>query len=133
MLEVMSPTQRLDKWLWAARFYKTRPLAVAAIRGGHVHLNGARAKPASAVRPGDRLSLSKGPYRWQLTVRALAERRGPAAAAQALYSEDPASVEQRARQREACRLAAPPTPTRRPDKRQRRRIIRFVNKHAAGD
>jgi len=116
-----------------ARFYKTRPLAVEAIRGGHVHLNGARAKPATPVKPGDALLLRKGAYRWQLTVAALAARRGPAAEAQRLYVEDPASIEQRAAQRRAERLSAPPAPRRRPDKRQRRRIIRFVNKHATGD
>ncbi len=129
----VSDSQRLDKWLWMARFYKTRPLAVEAIRGGHVHLNGARAKPATAVRPGDELTLSKGASRWRLTVAALATRRGPAVEAQRLYTEDPASVAQRAAQRQTERLSAPSAPRRRPDKRQRRRIIRFVNKHAAGD
>jgi ribosome-associated heat shock protein Hsp15 len=83
---------RLDQWLWAARFFKTRALAAKAVAGGKVELNEARPKRAHLVRPGDRLRLRLGPFEHVLTVRALAARRGPAEAARALYDEDAASV-----------------------------------------
>lgn len=89
---------RLDKWLWAARFYKTRALAKAAIAGGKVELNGERAKPSKDLRPGARLALRIGELHRELEVRALSERRGPAAEAQRLYAE---TEESRAR-REAA-------------------------------
>jgi len=78
---------RMDKWLWAARFYKTRALAQAAVAGGKVELNSERAKPSKEIRPGDRLALRIGELRWELEVRALSERRGPAAQARLLYAE----------------------------------------------
>src|SRR5438876_7196279 len=80
---------RLDRWLWAARFFKTRALASAAIAGGKVHVNGTRAKPAKQLRVGDSLRLRIGPYEWLVTVCALSERRGPAKDAQLLYEESP--------------------------------------------
>lgn len=86
---------RLDLWLWAARFFKTRALAAAAVEGGKVELNEARPKRAHPVRVGDRLRLRLGPYEHLLTVRALATRRGPAEAARALYEEEDASVARR--------------------------------------
>ena len=124
----MSESQRLDKWLWCARFYKTRALAVEAIQGGHVHVNGQRVKPSRAIHPGDRLRITHGGDEWVLTINALASRRGPATEAQKLYTEDEESRKRRETLREQRRLAAP-RPAKRPDKRDRRRIIRFRNIH----
>jgi ribosome-associated heat shock protein Hsp15 len=118
-------TVRLDKWLWAARFYKTRALATEAVLGGHVHLNGARVRPAKDVRVGDTVQIRIGTYQWTVVVRGLSERRGPAAAAQTLYEERPESVEARERQRLERRLAPPPLGADlagRPTKRDRRRL-----------
>lgn len=122
---------RLDKWLWAARFYKTRVLAAEAINGGHVRLNDQRPKPGARLQIGDRLVVRKGSFRYEVTVCELTDRRGPASAAQQLYEEDAASREQReaemAARREFARLN--PRPKHKPDKRERRKIIRFVNKY----
>src|SRR5947207_11915077 len=82
---------RLDKWLWAARFFKTRSLATEAVNGGKLEVNGERAKPAKAVKPGDEIRLKLGPYEHILIVRQLSDRRGPAAVAQTLYEETQAS------------------------------------------
>jgi len=82
---------RLDKWLWAARFYKTRGLASDAIAGGKVQVNGDRAKRARPVQPGDEIRIRQGPYEHHVVVRALSGRRGPASAAAELYQETPAS------------------------------------------
>lgn len=122
---------RLDKWLWAARFFKTRALAVDAVNGGHVRVNGNRSKPAQRLRVGDELMIRKSGLEFRLRVTGLSERRGSAPLAQQLYEEDPASIRQRneliaARKQLALRN---PSPARKPDKRQRRRIIRFVNKN----
>lgn len=121
---------RLDRWLWAARFFKTRSLAQQAIAGGLVHLNGQRVKSAHAVRPGDRLEITRGEERFEVRVMALAARRGPAAAARVLYEESEASIAAR----EAARLlrgdlAGSRPPASRPDKRDRRRIISFTKTH----
>lgn len=124
----MADSQRLDKWLWSARLYKTRSLAVEAINGGHVHVNGQRIKPARTIRVGDAIVITKGQYQWRLVVDALAQRRGPATEARQLYIEDADSIQQREAMRAEIRLLSP-TPAKRPDKRQRRRIIRFINKH----
>ena len=124
----MADSQRLDKWLWSARFYKTRSLAVEAINGGHVHVNGQRIKPAKTIRIGDVIEITKDQYHWRLEVQALAQRRGPSREAQQLYVEDVDSIQQRAAIRAEKKLLSP-APTKRPDKRQRRRIIRFINKH----
>ena len=118
---------RLDKWLWAARLFKTRAQARAAVVGGKVDLNGHRAKPAKTLEPGDRLRVQRGQDVFVLTVREISDRRGPASQAQKLYEEDPASIAQRealAAERRARRVSDP-TPERRPDKRQRRQIVRF--------
>lgn len=87
---------RLDQWLWAARFFKTRALAAQAVEGGKVDLNEARPKRAHPVRPGDRLRVRHGPQEYRITVVALSARRGPAVAAAGLYEEEPESVVRRA-------------------------------------
>jgi ribosome-associated heat shock protein Hsp15 len=119
---------RLDKWLWAARFFKTRSLATQAIEHGRVKLNGERVKPARDVRPSDRLDLHIGDFDWTVTVRALAMQRGPAPLAQALYEEDPASQARRQAQVSERKLAASPEAAikGRPTKRDRRQIHRFT-------
>jgi ribosome-associated heat shock protein Hsp15 len=119
--------QRLDKWLWHCRFFKTRSLATAAIAGGKVHLNAERVKPAHAVRVGDRLSLSLQGIVAEFEVLGVPPRRGPAAEAQAQYLETAQSAERRARWREQQRLAqlSRPRPEARPDKRDRRRLMRL--------
>ena len=86
---------RIDRWLWAARFYKTRTAATDAVAGGRVHLNGARVKPAKDVRPGDTLEVTIGDTRREVVVVAVAERRGPASVAQSLYEETSNSVARR--------------------------------------
>ena len=122
---------RLDKWLWAARFYKTRSLATDAVGGGKVEVNGERAKPAKAVKPGDEIRLRLGPYEHVLVVRQLAERRGPAAAAQALYEETQASRDERARLAAQLKMA-PPTfvyeEKGRPTKKDRRDLSRLIDR-----
>jgi ribosome-associated heat shock protein Hsp15 len=117
-------TVRLDKWLWAARFFKTRALATEAVLGGHVHLNGARVKPAKEVRAGDRLELRIGTDTWVVSVLALADRRGPASVAATLYEETAESREARERQRLERRAASPLGADlgRRPTKQDRRRL-----------
>src|SRR2546425_11709574 len=118
---------RLDKWLWAARIFKTRAIAVAAIAGGKVQVNGARAKRAKSLKVGDRIRVRHGPYEYQLTVRALSERRGPAAAAALLSEEDPDG--RRAREALAAQLKLLPAPAfrgkGRPTKKQRREMERW--------
>lgn len=123
---------RLDKWLWAARFYKTRAQAVEAINGGHVHLNGVRVKPARGVQCGDELIVRKSGMEFVLTVLALSEQRGPAPVAQQLYQESEDSRARRESLVEERRLAAAAgvLPARRPDKRGRRQIIRFTGRGA---
>jgi ribosome-associated heat shock protein Hsp15 len=121
---------RLDKWLWAARFFKTRALAQEAIEGGRVHYNGERVKAGRGVRAGATIDVSLGPYRRTVVVTALSERRGPAKDASMLYEETPESVAARealAEQRRAL-AAAGPARQHRPNKRERRRIIRFTGK-----
>ncbi|MCP1674710.1 ribosome-associated heat shock protein Hsp15 [Natronocella acetinitrilica] len=118
---------RLDKWLWAARFFKTRRLATDAVTGGKVEVNGGRAKPARGVRVGDELQIRKDAYTFVVEVRDLSEQRGPARVAETLYSETAESQEKR----EALRLqlraqsAAFPQPRQRPEKHDRRELTRF--------
>lgn len=121
-------SMRLDKWLWAARFFKTRSLATQAIEHGRVKLNGERVKPARDVRPSDRLDLHIGDLDWTITVRALAMQRGPAPVAQALYEEDAESVARRQARVSERKLAASPAAELkgRPTKRDRRQIHRFT-------
>lgn len=115
---------RVDKWLWAARFFKTRGAATEAVLGGHVQVNGARVKPAREVVVGDRLEITRTHERWTVVVTGLAERRGPASVAATLYDETPESVEERRRRRDERRLARPlgADLTARPTKRDRRRL-----------
>ncbi|MBD3619221.1 MAG: RNA-binding protein [Chromatiales bacterium] len=115
---------RLDKWLWAARFFKTRAAATAAIGGGKVHVNGQRVKPARTVRPGDRLEILRGEERYEVVVEALNDQRRPAAEAAGLYEETPESLAKRealAETRRLDRLARVETGGR-PSKRDRRRL-----------
>jgi ribosome-associated heat shock protein Hsp15 len=117
----------LDKWLWFCRFYKTRSLATAAIAGGKVHLNAERVKPAHRIRVGDRLSLSLQGIVAEFEVLGLPLRRGPAIEAQGHYLETPQSAQRRSQLREQQRLAqvSRPRPEGRPDKRDRRRLMRL--------
>lgn len=117
-----TPAVRLDRWLWAARLFRTRSLAAAAVAGGKVHVDGGAAKPGRRLRGGERLSLTRGEERMELEVRALAARRGPAAVAQTLYEETPASVAARAAARETRRLESRAAPAGRPGRRDRRRL-----------
>lgn len=121
---------RLDKWLWAARFYKTRSLATAAVSGGKVHVNGERVKPSRDVRPGDTISLTRGHDSMEVTVRDLSDKRGRAVDAQALYEETAASLNERAARAvlRKSRALKNPAPEKRPDKRARRHIIKFTRK-----
>lgn len=123
MDDVSAPV-RLDRWLWAARLVKTRPLAVDAVKGGRVHVNGQASKPGRDVRPGDEVAITAGPVRRTVVVRATALRRGPASAAALLYEETPESVRERERAAEERRLHRPPDPDLggRPTGRDRRRF-----------
>lgn len=119
---------RIDKWLWAARFYKTRSLAARAVEGGKVKLNGERPKPGKGVRPGDRLEVHAGELQWRFEVLAVSARRGPATEAAKLYAED---KESRSRREHMLLMRrAGPHPAHdvrgRPTKRDRRMIHRFT-------
>jgi ribosome-associated heat shock protein Hsp15 len=117
---------RLDRWLWAARWFKTRALATHAVTGGKVHLNGRRVKPATDLRVGDDLRIVKGPYTFAVVVRDLAERRGPAKDAALLYEETEESLE--ARELRRIQMRDMPVPSYegkgRPTKRERRKLER---------
>jgi ribosome-associated heat shock protein Hsp15 len=120
---------RLDKWLWAARFFKTRSLATQACDGGKVHVEGQRAKPSMALRLGLQIRLRQGFDHKVIVVRALSEQRGNATQAQQLYEETPESIAQRelhAAQHQAMRLATPLSDGR-PDKKQRRQLHQLHN------
>jgi ribosome-associated heat shock protein Hsp15 len=120
-------TVRVDKWLWAARFFKTRSAAQQAIDGGRIKLNGERVKPAKTVSIGDRLSIHIGMYEWLVTVRALSDKRGPATEARELYEEDVESAAKRAEQVERRKAYGHPGADRegRPTKRDRRQLERW--------
>ena len=125
-VSALPPRVRIDRWLWAARFFKTRSLAADAIQAGHVEINQARAKAAKDVGPGDVIDLTAGEQRWTVVVRDVEERRGPASRARELYEETPDSRARRERQRAEHRLAPVPGSDLggRPTKRDRRRIDR---------
>ncbi|MFK0379090.1 RNA-binding S4 domain-containing protein [Pandoraea sp. NPDC090278] len=115
---------RIDKWLWAARFFKTRSLATQAVDRGRVLCNEARVKPARDVRPGDVVSVDNGSTRWEVKIKAIAEVRGSAPVAQSLYEETEASIRARADESERRRLFQEPAAQMhgRPTKRDRRRL-----------
>lgn len=122
---------RIDKWLWAARFFKTRALSAEAVEGGKVSVNGDRVKPAKALKAGDALELRIGPYTWSITVTELSDRRGSATEAARLYQESADS--RRGREETAERIKAErlsnPFPRGRPTKKQRRQIHKFFEEN----
>ena len=122
---------RIDKWLWAARFFKTRALASEAVNGGKVHLEGQRIKAARAVKLGDRYEIQRGYERLQVTVLALSDRRGSATVAQTLYQETEASIQRREKESEQRRMARLQRPVldHRPSKKERRKIRDFTGKY----
>ena len=97
----------MDKWLWAARFCKTRSAATDAVAGGRVHVNGVAVKPSRELSVGDRLEITLGQQRWTVVVTGLADRRGSAKVAQTLYEETPESAEARERRRAELRVSRP--------------------------
>lgn len=126
----MTDSVRVDKWLWASRFFKTRGLAREAIRGGKVRIDGHRVKPARQLTIGSVLTIKRGDEEFVVTVLDLDDRRVAAPIAQQKYREDPKSLERREAAAEARRLEreARAERQRRPDKRQRRQIVRFTRK-----
>jgi ribosome-associated heat shock protein Hsp15 len=120
-------TVRLDRWLWACRFFKTRALAVQAIDGGRVQVGGHRVKRAKAIRVGDRIRIRQGPFEYQIVVRGLSERRGPARVAAELYDETPESKVARQTLAEQLKSAPPPlfSDKGRPSKKERRTLEQF--------
>jgi ribosome-associated heat shock protein Hsp15 len=118
---------RIDKWLCAARFFKTRALASEAVEGGRVHVNGLRVKPAKEVKPGDSLQIEAGEQRWTVIVRGINARRGPAPEARLMYEETPESVAARIKAMETRKIAAEPATALhgRPTKRDRRQLDRL--------
>jgi ribosome-associated heat shock protein Hsp15 len=125
---------RLDKWLWAARFFKTRGLAQQAIESGRVTLNAQRVKCSHALKPSDAVVVRVGDYQWQVIVKALSERRGPAVEARKLYDETPESRAERERRIELRRWSAEPAAgiKGRPTKRDRRTLERFTQSDEEG-
>jgi ribosome-associated heat shock protein Hsp15 len=121
---------RLDKWLWAARFYKTRALAAEAIDAGRVEVNDERAKRARPVAIGDKVRIRKPPFEQQVTVRALSDVRGPAPVAATLYEESAESREARDALARQLRLVGPPAFEGRPSKKDRRLIDRWRRRDA---
>jgi len=120
-----------NKWLWAARFFKTRKLAVEAINGGKVHLNGQRAKPGKEINPGAKLRIHKASLEWEIEVKILPKQRRPASEAILFYEEGEESINKRQRitsELRDQRIAAGPQQTEKPSKRNRRMIHRFTNK-----
>ncbi|MCE3240562.1 MAG: RNA-binding protein [Deltaproteobacteria bacterium] len=121
---------RIDKWLWAARFFKTRSLAAAAVAGGKVALNGARPKPSRTIRPGDHLNIRRGVYEWIIIVKATSTYRRPAAEVRALYEETEESRSRRQAALAQLKLERPAdfhSPGR-PSKKDRRMISKFTNR-----
>lgn len=120
-------SMRLDRWLWAARFFKTRRLAVDAIKGGKVELNGVGAKPARTVRVGDEVRIRKDAFQFRVTVEGLMAQRGPARVAETLYTESADSIRQRDALKAQLRAqsAAFPQPRQRPAKHDRKALAEF--------
>ncbi len=130
MKKTQPNTVRLDKWLWAARFFKTRSLAAKAVNGGRVHLNGARVKAARAVKIGDDLFITRGEVEFRVKVLGLSLYRRPAVEARLLYEEYEESIKAREEKRELRRMfnAGFSSPSKKPGKRDRRKIKEFVRK-----
>ncbi|MDX8409836.1 MAG: S4 domain-containing protein [Mariprofundales bacterium] len=128
MNELINPSGiRIDRWLWAARFFKTRALACDAVKAGHICLNGTKIKPSKTVRIGDILTIARGLDRYTVEVFSLTQKRGSATIAQTLYREQEQSIiarEKLAQQRK-FQAASAPAPDKRPNKKARRQIIRF--------
>ena len=121
---------RLDKWLWAARFFKTRSLASQAVAGGKVHVNGQRVKPARIVQAGDELKITRSEETFIVKILALCEKRRPAVEAQLLYEETAESIQVREAERAVRKMihAGQTAPDHRPGKRDRRKIREFTRK-----
>lgn len=117
---------RLDKWLWAARFFKTRQLAKDAIEGGKIHYQGQRTKVSKRVNIGDMISIQQGYYKKTVEVLDLSDKRGSASIAQALYQETDESIVMRETLALQHKLAASTAPQHRPNKKDRRSIIQFI-------
>ncbi|MDQ6982952.1 MAG: S4 domain-containing protein [Mariprofundus sp.] len=126
----MAVSVRIDKWLWAARFFKTRGLATEMVNGGHIHMNGERIKASKAIQAGDELRIQRGQELFIVTVTGLAEKRGSATVAQSLYQETEQSIAAREEQKQLRKFYAvsSPAPNKRPDKKARRHIIRFIKR-----
>jgi ribosome-associated heat shock protein Hsp15 len=126
-IQTMSDSVRIDKWLWAARFFKTRSMATDAVDGGKVRLNGERVKPARGVKPGDMLEIDNGSTEWEVQVRDLADKRGSATIAQTLYEETERSIAEREKKAEQRKFFREPGAAikGRPTKRDRRLIDKF--------
>jgi ribosome-associated heat shock protein Hsp15 len=119
---------RLDKWLWASRFFKTRALAAEAVNGGKVHLHGQRTKPGKEVKKGTRLRVHKGSLEWNISVEVLPKQRRPAKEATTFYSESEESISAREKiiaEEKAMRAAMPVSADHRPNKKERRQIHKF--------
>ncbi|MBS9778342.1 MAG: heat-shock protein [Gammaproteobacteria bacterium] len=127
-MAVGNESVRLDKWLWAARFYKTRSMATDAIKGGKVHVNGNRIKPGKYAEIGQIVSINKSLQRFEIEILAISDKRGNFTIAQTLYKETESSISQREKDALMRKLAnqSQPTENRRPTKRNRRQIIQFT-------
>ncbi|TQV85507.1 ribosome-associated heat shock protein Hsp15 [Aliikangiella coralliicola] len=127
-IQLQESKVRLDKWLWACRFYKTRAIAKAAIEGGKVHYQNQKPKPGKIVQIGETVKLRQGFDEKTVVIKELSDKRGPAKVAQTLYEETKDSVKKREEIAQMRKLSAPAT-SGRPDKKQRRLIHRFKNIH----
>ncbi|MDH3646120.1 MAG: RNA-binding S4 domain-containing protein [Gammaproteobacteria bacterium] len=119
---------RIDRWLWAARLFKTRSLASAAVKGGHVQVNGQKAKTSRLVRIGDIVEISRKEWRKELAVTGLSDKRGSAGFAATLYEETTDSQARRADDKEGRRAERAATPAGKPDKRGRRLLRRLLGR-----
>lgn len=124
---------RIDKWLWVARFFKTRQLSIDAINAGRVEVNGERVKPSKSIKPGDRLLLRKPPVEYQLVVTAVGEKRGSAVIAKTLFAESAESVAVREQVVAELRDMPPPLFRGRPTKKDRRTLVRWQQNADSAD